>query len=148
MTPVTPPPAVGGTTSNNPGVRVVAACEKWWDQYRGDCSGFAKAVAQELGVALTGMANNIVGEIQTAPWSLLASGVDAAQKASLGLVIGGLVDEPHGHVVVVVPGPLAHGKYPSAYWGMLNGVGKKNAGINWAWDAQHRDKVIYAWRLF
>jgi hypothetical protein len=29
------------------------------------------------------------------------------------------------HVVVVVDGPLAHGKYPTAYWGSLHGIGKK-----------------------
>ena len=131
-------------TTMDPGARVVAACEKHWDQFKGDCSGFARAVAAELGVTLTGMANDIVGEIQNSPWTVLASGVDAAAKASTSLVVGGLVDQPHGHVVIVVPGPLAHDKYPSAYWGMLNGVGRKNTTVNWSWDAAHRDQVIYA----
>ncbi len=136
------------STSIDPGTRVIAACEKYWDQHKADCSGFARAVAGELGITLTGMANDIVGEIQKAPWTVLASGVDAAAMAATALVVGGLVDQPHGHVVIVVPGPLAHDKYPSAYWGMLNGVGKKNATTNWAWDAAHRDQVIYAWRAF
>ena len=134
-------------TNMDAGSRVIAACEKYWDKYKGDCSGFVKAVAGDLGISLTGMANDIVGQIQSAPWVVLPSGVEAATKASLGFVVGGLVDNPHGHVVVVVKGPLAHGKYPSAYWGMLNGVGKKNSTANWAWDAKHRDKVIYAWRM-
>jgi hypothetical protein len=125
--------------------RVVAACEKWWDAYKGDCSGFAKAVAKDLQVTLTGMADEIVGEIQKPPWTVLGSGVDAAQQTQYGLVIGGLKADPHGHVVVVVPGPLAQGKYPTAYWGMLNGVGRQNTTINWAWNAQDRDQVIYAW---
>lgn len=29
--------------------------------------------------------------------------------------------DAHGHVVVVVPGTLAHGRYPSAWWGSLGG---------------------------
>ena len=132
--------------SLNPSARVVAACEKWWSQYKGDCSGFVKAVAKVLGVPLTGLADDIVDEIKLPPWMLLGSGVEAAQKASLGLVIGALKATPHGHVVVVVPGALAHGKYPTAYWGTLNGTGRQNATINWAWDARHRDKVVYAWR--
>jgi hypothetical protein len=52
----------------------------------------------------------------------------------------------HGHVVVVVSGLLANGKYPSAYWGRLGGIGDKNKTINWAWRAGDRDHVIYAAR--
>ncbi len=37
----------------------------------------------------------------------------------------GLKADKHGHVVVLVPGPLSHGKYPTAYWGSLGGVPKK-----------------------
>jgi hypothetical protein len=134
--------------SLSPGYRVLAACEKWWNHYQGDCSGFVKAVAKELGVTLTGMADDIVGEIQRPPWIRLNSAAQAAQQASLGLVIAGLKATPNGHVVVVVPGPLAHGKYPTAYWGKLNGVGRKNSTINWAWDSKDRDRVVYAWRTF
>jgi len=43
-----------------------------------------------------------------------------------------------------VDGPLNRGKYPSAYWGRLGGVGAKDQTINWAWSAADRDKVIYA----
>ena len=55
----------------------------------------------------------------------------------------------HGHVVVVVKGaPLAHGKYPFAYWGRLGhpedaGVNKT---VNWAWTPAARDEVTYASR--
>ncbi len=146
MNPGAAAPAGTGAKADDPGKRVVAACEKWWDQYKGDCSGFVKAVGQEIGVAITGMADDIVDAIQSAPWTVLNSGPDAALHTGLGLVIGGLKANPHGHVVVVVPGPLQLGKYPTAYWGMLNGVGRKNTTINWAWNAQDRDRVIYAWR--
>ncbi|MET1257375.1 hypothetical protein [Aliikangiella maris] len=62
------------------------------------------------------------------------------------LVIVGLKAQPHGHVAIVVPGPLAHGKYPTAYWGSLGGVPKKNTTINWSWNKKDRDNVIYACR--
>jgi hypothetical protein len=53
---------------------------------------------------------------------------------------------PEGHVVVVVPGPLAHGLYPTAYWGSTAaGIQKKNTTVNWAWKKEDRDKVLYAY---
>lgn len=124
--------------------RVVAACEADWEAHKSDCSGFVRAVAADLGVTLHGLANTITDRIQKAPWTVLKSGKEAAQQASKGLVIGGLKASRHGHVVVVVPGPLAHGKYPTAYWGHLGGVGRKNTTINWAWNHKDRDRVIYA----
>jgi len=36
----------------------------------------------------------------------------------------------HGHVVVVVSGPLAHQSYPTAYCGTLNGEGRKFATVS------------------
>ena len=132
------------------GQDIVDACEAEWDAHKNDCSGFAKAVATRLGVTLTGMANDIVGEIQVSPWSLVADGPAAADAAARGrLVIAGMkgadqtVPNPHGHVVVVVQGALAHGLYPAAYWGQLGGVGKKDTTLNWAWTAADRDRVVY-----
>jgi len=132
------------------------ACEANFVAHSGDCSGFARAVAGQLGVALNGLANDIVDTIRAgAPWTALADGIAAAQAAADGkLVIGGLRGDqqanpdPHGHVVVVVataPGQsLAHGKYPFAYWGRLGGVGEKDQTVNWAWKAQDLDNVTYA----
>ena len=102
---------------------IIDACEAEWDAHQSDCSGFARAVAARLGVTLTGMANDIVGEIAGAPWSPVADGPAAAGEAARGrLVIAGLrgadqqAPDAHGHVVVVVQGPLAHDLYPTAYW--------------------------------
>ena len=51
----------------------------------------------------------------------------------------------HTVVVVVVAGePLAHGKYPFAYWGRLGGGGMKDQTVNWAWRQEDRDNVTYA----
>ena len=136
--------------------RVRDACEQNFAAHSGDCSGFARAVAQQLGITLTGLANDIVDTIRAgAPWTVLANGIAAAQAAANGkFVIGGLRGDeqanpdPHGHVVVVVatlPGQtLAHGKYPFAYWGKLGGTGAQDQTINWAWNEQDRDNVTYA----
>jgi hypothetical protein len=132
--------------------RVKEACQACFAAHADDCSGFARAVASQLGVTLDGLANAIVDTILSgAEWTPLADGVAASQSAATGrLVIGGLKGseqsnpDPHGHVVIVVAGPLAHGKYPSAYWGRLGGGGAEDQTINWAWRAEDRDNVSYA----
>src|SRR5271166_2193044 len=129
--------------------RVKEACEACFEAHKSDCSGFARSVAAELKVALHGLANEIVDTIRSGNgWTPLRDGVAAAQSAAAGkLVIGGLKGseqthpDEHGHVVVVVAGPLAHDAYPSAYWGKLGGTGAKDKTINWAWNTADRDRV-------
>jgi hypothetical protein len=130
-------------------VTVIDACEAVFADHVGDCSGFVRAAAARLGIELTGLANELVDRIGSEPWTVLADGIEAKQKADEGhFVIGGLKDDPHGHVVVVVPGPLdpAHGKYPTAYWGSLKNPqsAAKNKTVNWAWTKADRDRVVYA----
>ena len=128
---------------------VVATCEAKWDAHKNDCSGFLKAVATVLGVTLTGQANDIVDQIQKSPWTLAKDGLEAKAKAESGFfVVAGLKDTPNGHVVVITPGPVAHGKYPTGYWGRLGGVGRKNTTINYAWSKEDLDSVVYAYRSF
>ncbi len=133
--------------------QIIAACEACFNANSNNCSGFVKAVAHTFHITLTGLADDIVDQIKAGSWVKLANGIDAKNKADAGwFVIGGLKGhanvpaQQHGHVVVVVSGPLddAHHKYPTAYWGKLGGVGKKNTPINWAWNSASRDKVIYA----
>lgn len=131
--------------------QVINVCEADFDAHSGDCSGFAKAVASDLGIQLTGLADDICDQIQGSDWNQLTDGVAAKQMADAGfLVIGGLrgadnvPPQSHGHVVVVVSGPLAHDKYPTAYWGKLGGVGSKDQTVNYAWNAASRDLAIYA----
>ncbi|WP_434616457.1 hypothetical protein [Azospirillum sp. B2RO_4] len=132
---------------------IIAACEDEWPANKADCNAFVKDVAARFKVILTGQADDIVTQIQGAGWQQLRDGIEAKQAADAGkLVIGGLQGSkqadpsPHGHVVVVVAGPLEHGRYPSAYWGKLNSVGERNKTINWAWRAGDRDKVVYGAR--
>ncbi|HEY3782660.1 MAG TPA: hypothetical protein VGL56_16370 [Fimbriimonadaceae bacterium] len=133
--------------------RIIASCKAHWPVYKDDCSGFAKAVATDFGVNLTGLADNIYDEIHGPGWTHLANGVEAKEKADTGwLVLGALKGsqnvpaQTHGHVVVVVTGGLNRNKYPTAYWGRFGGVGKENATVNWAWNPGSRDKVYYAGR--
>jgi hypothetical protein len=135
---------------STPQQRIINACEAEYQAHITDCSGFVKAVAKNLGIILYGLANDIVDQIGSAPWVTVTDGIQAKEKADLGyLVIGGLKDNPHGHVVVVVKGPLAHSKYPTAYWGSLRGSSSagKDKTVNWAWNKNDRDKVIYAYRV-
>jgi len=131
--------------------KIIDTCEANFDANADNCSGFVKAVSTDFSVTLTGQADDIVDQIQTADWQQLADGVEAKAKADDGwLVVGGLKGgenvppQSHGHVVIVVSGPLAHDLYPSGYWGKLGSTGKKNTTINWAWNTDSRDKVIYS----
>jgi hypothetical protein len=131
---------------------VKQACETLWDCYQGDCSGFVRAVAEAVGVMLQGDANAIADTLRAGKdgWEKLADGCAAAAAAQDRLVIGGLrgdhqaTPDPHGHVVVVVEGPLNRGRYPTAWWGSLAGTPAKNDTINYAWVERDRDTVVYA----
>lgn len=131
---------------------VIAACQAIWPRDKSDCSAFARDVAAQLGVRLAGDANAIVDAIRQGPWTAVQDGPSAAAAAQLGkFVIAGLrgneqtIPSPHGHVVVVVNGPLANDRYPSAYWGRLGGVGAQDQTINYAWRDGDRDRVTYAY---
>ncbi len=134
-------------SKNRNAIKVIELCEKHWESNKKNCSGFIKAVAKELTITVHGQANDIVDAIQKPLWKTIESGLQAQLHAANGMfVVAGLKSDPHGHVVVIVDGQLSHGKYPSAYWGSLGGVPKKNTTINWSWNKADRDKVIYSYR--
>lgn len=121
----------------------------------GDCSAFAKAVAQDFSVTLTGQANDIVDQLNASNgWTVLGADADAGQRAAAAaakgeFVVGARKEAGNGHVVIVVAGsPLAHGKYPFAFWGKLNDPANAgfNKTVNWAWNSGTRDSVTYASR--
>lgn len=145
--------SMGSTVMVTGGQAVKDSCEAHWEANKNNCSGYVRSVANDFSIVLTGQADAIVDQIQTSEWSIAANGVEAQRQADAGkLVIAGLKSADHkppadnGHVVVVVAGPLAHGKYPSSYWGTLGGVGKKNTTLNYAWNAESRDLIIYRFR--
>ncbi|MDH5180161.1 MAG: hypothetical protein OEZ39_16000 [Gammaproteobacteria bacterium] len=133
-------------SANEKTKKILELCEKHWEKNKLNCSGYVKDIATDLGISLSGQANDIIDQIQKAPWKTLKTGVDARLQATNGMfVIAGLKDQPNGHVAVIVPGALAHGKYPTGYWGSLAGRPKKNTTINWSWSKTDRDKVIYSY---
>jgi hypothetical protein len=134
---------------------VIRACKAEWPGTKGDCNQFVKAVGSHFGVTLTGNADAIVTGLSGPHWTRLANGQAAAQAAREGhFVVGGMTSgdlgSAHGHVVVVVDGPLAHGLYPSAYWGSLNPSIRDKGGlgetVNWSFSKSHRDRITYAAR--
>ena len=139
---------------------VIACCQKRFSEHHNDCSGFVRTVASDCGVLLFGDANEIVEQLQNSPissaWDLIPDGATAAQYASRGyLVIGGAKAKGHGHVVVIVKGPLARGKYPYAFWGQYRGLNvagtiynvgfsRGHGTVNYAFGRDTRDQLEYA----
>jgi hypothetical protein len=131
---------------------IVAACKREFPAFKGDCSGFARAVAARVNVPLTGLANDIVDHIRH-HWRRLPDGAAAKAAADSGeFVIAGLRGDEqtrrsaNGHVVIVVAGDLdpTHRRYPHAYWGKLRSTGKQNETLNHAWNKNDRDRITYA----
>ena len=142
--------------------QIIAVCEANWDAHKSDCSGFVKAVSSALGVTTfqpDDNADSIMDKLRSGDWTALevGNGLMAKTQADAGvLVVAGLKGaeqvqpDPHGHVVVVVAGPLdaAHGQYPTGYWGRLGSVGAKATSLNFAWRAGDRDQVGYFAKAF
>lgn len=137
---------------------IVAACTDCWDKefIKGlknsqNCSGFVKAVAAKLGVALpqTGNANAIVDFIKG--WSQLKSGADAMREAASGkFVLVGLKASQHkpvatnGHVAIIVSGKLYHSLYPPVWCGSIGSAQSKgDKSVGEVWNRVDRDKVVY-----
>lgn len=103
---------------------IINACTSSWDQSylpgtpnKNNCSGFFQSVAAALGVPLPeGNADSIMGGLaQSQAWQKLASGMEAAQKASQGyLVVVGIKGSEHKNRYPPVPDG-APGKAARAY---------------------------------
>ncbi|WP_246723447.1 hypothetical protein [Rhizobium brockwellii] len=135
------------------GQAMIDRCEAAFEANKNDCSAFVRAVASASGVTLTGQADDIVDQISGSGWVALTGGAQAAAMADAGmLVIAGLKAADHtpprnnGHVAIVVSGALAHGKYPTGYWGSSGGSSAKNQTLNYSWNSSDRDNVHYAAR--
>jgi hypothetical protein len=130
--------AASAAASSRVGDLVRDTCEKEFDRYKDDNPGFVVAVSKDLGIKLSGTADEIIDSIRKETgWRILPDGVAAAQYARNGyLVVGGLkgseqtLSNPLGHVVIVVDGPIAHDAYPTAYWTRLGGGGQRAKTIN------------------
>jgi hypothetical protein len=147
------PDGVGGGSAGTDGaLKVMAALKSCYQANTGDCSGFLKAVMRQLEIPYSGnpMADDFYAMLVngTGGWERLGGGPEAAARAGAGDLVIGALDGPtahqtHGHVVIVVPGPLNRGSYPTAWWGSLGGTPGKNQTINWAWKADVLPKVLF-----
>lgn len=141
---------------------IVNAATAAWDQSyiagtqnKKNCSGFLQSVAATLGVPIpAGTADAIMGGLpQATGWKELASGDEAAQKASQGyFVIAGIKGSDHnparnnGHVAVVIGGTLYRGKYPRVWCGSIAGSVGQSQGlrsVGEVWNRTDRDLVKY-----
>jgi hypothetical protein len=122
---------------------IKSLCEQEWDKWKADCSGFLKAVAGDLGISLTGQANDIIDLMGRAPWTQIGlSAESAVGYANRGfLVVAGLKAKGHGHVAIIMPGSAKPN--PIGYWGRFGGTGRKNTPINWSWNKADLAQVQY-----
>jgi len=140
----------------NPQARkIIDSCESNFDANKDNCSGFIKAVSADFNITMTGQADDLVDFLtSSSDWTAIVDGTGAAAKEKADqsfLVMGGLKSSEltppraNGHVVIVVSGPLdsINNKYPLGYWGVLNGVGEKDASISHAFNTTDRDDVHY-----
>ncbi len=113
--------------------------------YRGDCSGYVRAVGADVGVPMSGLANELVDFWNRDPgWIKL--GHDALKASLMSgqgyLVVAGKKGKRHGHVVIVVPGESARHD-AMGYWGNLSGVGEKDESLSKAWTRADLKGVEY-----
>lgn len=137
--------------------RVIHTCRALWAADRNACNFFVVAVADRLGVALGGTADEIVDEIRSADWRRLADGRAAQEAASAGkFVIAGMKSsefsrlQSDGHVAIVVDGAMnAGGWAPAGYWDSTDAAiaAKGGAGhpISLCFRSEDADRIIYAW---
>ncbi len=134
--------------------RIINACEKHWSAHKGDCSGFVKAVAAEIGIFLPNeQADPIIKYIskwETASWWKIRSPKSAGELAEEGYFVLACLTmadsgRANGHVAVVTSGyKSSHRGDPRGYWGAYKSVGEKNATMNYSFDMdQFGSKVSY-----
>jgi hypothetical protein len=121
-----------------------------------DCNKFVIAIAAKFGVILNGIADQIMTQITNGNWTQHGrDGAFASRAAADGaLVVGGMTSralgDAHGHVLIVVKGQLANGKYPTAYWGSENAlirpIGALGKTVNFSFLPRDRDNDVYASR--
>ncbi|GGC39898.1 hypothetical protein GCM10011371_29060 [Novosphingobium marinum] len=142
---------------------ILQACKdafdaEWAKGYpnKDNCSGFAKDVADRLGVETFDRyanADQMVRTMTTHPkWLPLASGKKAAQQAAIGrFVMCGLESKDHsregvkhGHIVVIVEGALYKDLYPKCWCGSIgSSQSKGNKSVGEVWNQTDRNNVKY-----
>ena len=117
-------------------------CERHYETWIYDCSGFLRAVGKDIGIAFIGQANDIVDAMSRFPWTSHGTDTAAAIRAAgeNKLVVAGLKAKGHGHVAIVLP---VDSKPPTGYWGSIAKHPGRNKTLNWAWTKTDLAKVTY-----
>lgn len=110
---------------------VVAACEHFLasEHDRMACNFFVQDVCGVFGIAdpVADQANDIAERIGGGAFEQLSGAAAAAERAAQdGWIVVAAAATPggHGHVAIIIPGPLMHfpsGDWPKGYWGALSG---------------------------
>jgi hypothetical protein len=139
--------------------RVLAACTKHWPDNQGDCSGFVRAVAQDLGFALSGNANAMYTQISKDPWIRIGIGTQASATAGITagegkFVVAAEQGQKNGHVAIVVDYRNAFDSYSQvdrdkavAFWGKLHSTGAEYERITRSWTATDLERVLFAYQI-
>jgi hypothetical protein len=128
---------------------ILAACRRYYSAHRDDCAAFLRAVAADLGFSLTGNADALVAELSRSWTRLTREQAIAAAEAGQFVVVGLRSRDfnppgNHGHVGVVVPGPLRHGLYPPVWCGSIGHVPSSgNLSVSGIWRVADRNRVLY-----
>ena len=134
---------------------VFKACKKHYtEKNQVACNFFFNAVCKELGIPMSGQADDIVKSMET-QWLNAGDGQQASVLAQSYVVAAGLHSSKHalrdgkkvknGHVGFIVDGPLYRGKYPPIFCGALGSGGrsKGNKSVGEVWRPVDRDNVKY-----
>lgn len=148
------PDARGGYGSDTR-TKIIVACEKHFDAHKDNCSGFVKAVVNEVTnqLLLSGQANDIYDQLQKSPWVKIGSGITAqiiagAKAAEGGLVVAATKGAGHGHVAIIVDTNTVNKKTSSksiGYWGRLGSVGHKYMPLSNSWAPAKFDTIYFAY---
>lgn len=143
---------------------VEASCKKNIEIHKNNCSGFIRAVVNDLLILVPGISSNADWQvefmriIETPSFRHLGNGqsgeFEAVKQAGLGnLVLCGMKSEElqenrpkqnvrHGHVAVVVDGWGKTG-WPLAYWGSLGSKEGIRASLSKSFRGADRPSISY-----
>jgi len=149
---------VGGVERGARRSRIIAACTKHWPGQTHDCSGFVRAVAADLGVTLTGQANQIYDQIHQRPWTAIGTGNNTTAVAGLSaaegnFVVGASRGADNGHVAIIVDYQNAFASYPAderntaiGFWGSMRSVGGRDyTKITESWGTATMEGTYFAY---
>jgi hypothetical protein len=133
--------------------KIIEACKKEYDGQKTNCNYFLEAVFLDVtNVTLTGTADDLVEKFSSpnAGWNKVERTQAIADQVAGKFVVAGLKSSDHsdgrehGHVAVVVSGPLYHSKYPVVWCGG-GSLGRSNGNktVGEVWATSDRDKVKY-----